>query len=517
MQPRDPHRHGGEVAPQDRATDVTLTGDDIDGDSLTFVVTSLPAHGVLTGTSPDLQYTPDDGYLGSDEFTFETDDGIVSSPQGTVSIDVVEGNSPPTATSASYTVPEDDSAAIILTGTDPDGDPLVASVVQAPAHGSLDEAALPTVVYTPDPDFHGADSFSFVVSDDEFTSAEGFVSVDVVSQPDPPEVLSVIIGPNDAGTNDVLVAVADVTDVDGDTSLTVSYEWFVGAPSVGETGDSLDGAVYFDKGDVVYAVATANDGGLDSAPKASNLVTIGNSSPSGQSAALAPVTPVTGDELVCRLGQEAVDPDGEDVSYVFAWTVDGEPFGEDTGLASIPTTTYLEADTIPGEATFAGQVWSCEVTATDLEDDGDVVTPASVTVEEPGVCGDGAVDAGEEIDPTPGPFVTAPGDAGTCRYDFGAVRQMSCGGACSIAGPIGCDQDDADMLCRLSTDNPASVALTWNGTTALAEPGFGCAALGLGTPVEVDRGVGGPVSYVDGDLLADHGAVDVVLAIECSD
>ena len=73
------------------AVAIALTGSDADGDSLTFAVQSEPRHGELSGTAPDLTYTPDDGFSGSDAFTFTVDDGQESSAAATVSIEVSEG------------------------------------------------------------------------------------------------------------------------------------------------------------------------------------------------------------------------------------------------------------------------------------------------------------------------------------------------------------------------------------------------------------------------------------------
>lgn len=67
---------------------LTLTGSEVDGDPLSFTVLSQPAHGVLSGTAPDLVYTPDPGHAGPDSFTFETSDGTTSSDVATVAITV---------------------------------------------------------------------------------------------------------------------------------------------------------------------------------------------------------------------------------------------------------------------------------------------------------------------------------------------------------------------------------------------------------------------------------------------
>jgi hypothetical protein len=43
-------------------------------------------HGSLSGTPPNLVYTPDSGFTGSDNFTFNVNDGFVNSAEATASI-----------------------------------------------------------------------------------------------------------------------------------------------------------------------------------------------------------------------------------------------------------------------------------------------------------------------------------------------------------------------------------------------------------------------------------------------
>jgi len=71
---------------QNSFVNITLTGSP-DG-SLTYSVEDTPANGVLTGTAPDLTYTPDTDYTGPDRFTFTVNDGDTNSALATVSIDV---------------------------------------------------------------------------------------------------------------------------------------------------------------------------------------------------------------------------------------------------------------------------------------------------------------------------------------------------------------------------------------------------------------------------------------------
>lgn len=54
--------------------------------AVTFGNVTAPAHGTLTGTAPNLTYTPNAGYTGPDFFTFQVMDDLTTSEPGTVSI-----------------------------------------------------------------------------------------------------------------------------------------------------------------------------------------------------------------------------------------------------------------------------------------------------------------------------------------------------------------------------------------------------------------------------------------------
>lgn len=60
-------------------TNLTLTGSDADGDTLNFTIATSSAHGTLTGSPPDLIYTPSNNFIGLDFLTFVTDDGTATS------------------------------------------------------------------------------------------------------------------------------------------------------------------------------------------------------------------------------------------------------------------------------------------------------------------------------------------------------------------------------------------------------------------------------------------------------
>lgn len=72
------------------SVDITLTGYSPDSKPLTYIVIGSPLYGTLSGTPPNLTYTPNTDYIGPDSFTFTVDDGILDSTNATVSIAVDE-------------------------------------------------------------------------------------------------------------------------------------------------------------------------------------------------------------------------------------------------------------------------------------------------------------------------------------------------------------------------------------------------------------------------------------------
>lgn len=73
--------------PMDTPVSFTLHATD-DGTELTFEVVTMPAHGALTGTPPELTYTPETGYHGPDALTFRVFDGVFTSGDATLTLAV---------------------------------------------------------------------------------------------------------------------------------------------------------------------------------------------------------------------------------------------------------------------------------------------------------------------------------------------------------------------------------------------------------------------------------------------
>lgn len=67
---------------------VTLSGSDVEGQTLSFSVKEGPANGTLTGQPPALTYQAKEGFAGDDAFTYVANDGVASSAPATVKVTV---------------------------------------------------------------------------------------------------------------------------------------------------------------------------------------------------------------------------------------------------------------------------------------------------------------------------------------------------------------------------------------------------------------------------------------------
>ena len=109
------------TTPEDTAAAVTLDGTDPDGDALTYTVTSSPAHGTLSGTAPNLTYTPAGDYSGPDSFTYTVSDGTLTSAPATVSITVTPVNDAPTVAIVAASCLGDTAGQLSVTTSDVEG------------------------------------------------------------------------------------------------------------------------------------------------------------------------------------------------------------------------------------------------------------------------------------------------------------------------------------------------------------------------------------------------------------
>lgn len=133
-------------------------------------------------------------------------------------------NESPVADSKNVTTAEDAPKAIVLTGSDPEGDPLSFQVTSGPSHGSLSGTA-PNLTYTPALDYNGSDSFTYVVNDGHSNSPTETVSITITPVDDGPRVNQTLVDQTYAeGYNGVWIEIGSAfMDPEGDAfTLAVS-------------------------------------------------------------------------------------------------------------------------------------------------------------------------------------------------------------------------------------------------------------------------------------------------------
>jgi len=159
----------------------TLVASDADGDPLTYTILSQPSHGTLSGTAPDLTYTPASNWSGLDAITFRVSDGMDESGMATVTITVLPVNDAPVADDVSAEAWVDRGVSITLSASDVENDDLTFTLVTDPAHGAVSnlDPAAGTLTYTPDAGYVGDDSFTYAANDGQADSNVATVTVEM--------------------------------------------------------------------------------------------------------------------------------------------------------------------------------------------------------------------------------------------------------------------------------------------------------------------------------------------------
>ncbi|MCB0971199.1 MAG: tandem-95 repeat protein, partial [Acidimicrobiales bacterium] len=160
---------------------------DAEGDALTAQLVTDVSDGTLSlAPNGSFTYTPDNGFVGTDSFTYRAVDALGASAP--VAVDLVvsgSGNSPPVGAADAYEVYTggtlvQGAPGVLGNDTDTDGDPLTASLVAAPGHGSLSLSPDGSFSYDPDPGFVGTDTFTYKPSDGNVLGATTTVTFTVV-------------------------------------------------------------------------------------------------------------------------------------------------------------------------------------------------------------------------------------------------------------------------------------------------------------------------------------------------
>lgn len=228
---------------------VLLDDEDADGDFLSAMLVSGPAHGTLTfDFDGSFIYTPEPNFIGSDSFRYNANDGTTDSNIATVHIVVDPINDTPTLTAINRLTGGDQNAPVIIhydalltasDAADVDNDSL-SFMVDAVISGTLTKNGEPVVsgttllgegeslVWTPDPDAHGLLAAFTVRAFDGILASTVAVPVAVLVNNAPVAEA----GPDQtANEGDAIAFNASASfDLDGDP---LTYSWDFGDGHVG--------------------------------------------------------------------------------------------------------------------------------------------------------------------------------------------------------------------------------------------------------------------------------------------
>jgi protocatechuate 3,4-dioxygenase beta subunit len=159
---------------------------DADNDALTAEVVDDVQSGTLT-LNPDggFTYTPDPAFAGAVTFTYRPADA--GGPGDLTSVTIFVTNTDPVAEDDSATTAEDApvTVSVLDDDSDADGDLLSVSSVGGADHGSVGSSG-GQITYTPDPDWHGTDSFVYELDDGYGGKSYATVTVTVYEENDDP-------------------------------------------------------------------------------------------------------------------------------------------------------------------------------------------------------------------------------------------------------------------------------------------------------------------------------------------
>ncbi len=392
---------------------------DVDGDSLTLASFGQGANGTVTlGAGGGLIYTPDEGFSGTDSFTYEVSDGQGGSDTATVTVSVAQGNTAPEAVADAYSVHAGQvlnvaaAAGVLANDSDLDGDAISVTSVTAPSNGALTMLADGSFTYTPDSGFVGTETLTYTVTDGtETVSAQLVITVGNTAPEAVADAYSVHAGQvlNVAAAAGVL---ANDSDLDGDAISVTS----VTAPSNGALTMLADGSFTYTPDNGFVGTETLTYTLTDGVETVSGqlVITVGNTAPE----AVADAYSVHAGQVLNVAAAAGVlandsDLDGDAISVTsvtapsngsLTMLADGSfSYTPDSGFVGTETLTYTLTDgveTVSGQlvitvgntapeavadaySVHAGQVLNVAaaagVLANDSDLDGDAISVTSVT------------------------------------------------------------------------------------------------------------------------------------------
>jgi VCBS repeat-containing protein len=268
-----------------------LLVNDTDVDSATLTVASVASGSGGTAVlevDGSVTFTPDADFNGAASFSYIATDGALNSSSATVTVNVAAVNDAPVANPDTLTATEDTpvtytAAQLLGNDTDVDSATLAIASVASGSGGTAVLEANGSVTFTPDADFNGAASFSYIASDGTSLSDSATATVNVAAVNDAPVAAPVTLSAiaEDSGARNITSAelLTGVADADGPTATITSLT--IGAGNgvlVNNNGSWSYTPALNDDASVTFNY-TVSDGALSASSTASLDITPVNDAP----------------------------------------------------------------------------------------------------------------------------------------------------------------------------------------------------------------------------------------------
>ncbi len=312
----------------------TVSGNDVDGDSLTYGVANLPSGATFSASTGVFSWTPGYDAAGSYAVTFSVSDGIDSASE-TVALTVADVNRAPVLENiGNRTVSEGSNLTFTVSATDADGDSLTYSASSLPSGASF-SSSTGAFSWTPDYSAAGTVSITFSASDGAATATETVVLT--VSNANQAPVLAGIDSQTVA-ENSSLTFTVSAFDADDD-QLSFSVTGLPsGASFSGSTGVFNWTPDYSDAGSYTMTFSVS-DGSLSDSQSVAVTVTNVNRTPVLSSIGTKSVA----EGALLSFAVSASDADGDTLSYSASGLPDGATFDSSTRIFSW-TPDYAETE-----------------------------------------------------------------------------------------------------------------------------------------------------------------------------
>ena len=380
---------------EDSSLSITLSASDLDGDVPAFTSVSLPANGAVSGSAPNLVYTPIANFNGSDSFTFTVSDGLATSV-ATINLTVQAVNDAPELMSDAITSGIENTAYVYdVNATDADGDSITYSLTTAPTGMTINDTT-GVVNWLPGYDAAGTHTVQISISDDQGSTISYSYSLNILNTNREPTVNSIEL--MSGAENTAYVYDVNATDPDDD-----SLTYILTTSADGMTIDAQSGLINwlpgFDAAGSHTVSVTVSDGqGADTVHSYVLTILNINRPPVINTTQL----PVATQGLPYSVSIDANDPDGDALSFSLQnqpttltidalsgeinWPIVDESVGSHSftvtitdshsAQTSLPINLLVEkqnslpvVSSLPHTVAVVGKQYSYTINATDADDD----------------------------------------------------------------------------------------------------------------------------------------------------